>query len=93
MSNDETLEEYLELNENYSIVPYKSKQDPSNAWAMPFVTNHRYRIHWESGLDFDTMKMEMSERWQATDQNIYLVFNFTETREAVNITTDYGSGE
>ena len=64
-----------------------------SAWAMPFVTNHRYRIHWESGLDFDTMRMEMSERWQATDQNIYLVFNFTESREAVNITTDYGSGE
>jgi hypothetical protein len=53
MNNDGTLEEYLELNENYSIVPFKMKQDPTSAWAMPFVTNHRYRIHWESGLDFD----------------------------------------
>ena len=25
MKNDETLEEYLELNENYSIVPFKMK--------------------------------------------------------------------
>jgi len=60
---------------------------------MPFVTSHRYRIHWESGLDFDSMKMEMSERWEVDDQNIFLVFNFTETREAVNITENYGSGD
>jgi hypothetical protein len=60
---------------------------------MPFVTGHRYRIHWESGLDFDTMQMDMSERWQDTDQNIFLVFNFTESREAVNITNRVGDKE
>jgi len=60
---------------------------------MPFVTGHRYRIHWESGLDFDKMQMDMSERWQDTDQNIFLVFNFTESREAVNITNRVGDKE
>ena len=63
MAADGTLEEYLDDGSNYSNVPYKLKQDPSSAWAMPFVTGHRYRIHWESGLDFDKMRMEMSERW------------------------------
>ena len=59
---------------------------------MPFVTGHRYRLHWEAGLDFDGMKIEVSEMWETTDQNVNLVFNFTESREAINITTNYGSG-
>ena len=60
---------------------------------MPYVTNHRYRLHWEAGLDFEAMKVELSEKWLETDQNVFLVFNHTESREAVNITTGYGSGE
>lgn len=37
--------------------------------------------------------MEVSERWEPTDSNIFINMNFTETREAVNITTHYGAGE
>lgn len=55
MKADGTLDEYLESNSNYSIVPYKDKGDPMNGWAMPYVTGHRYRLHWESGLDFESM--------------------------------------
>lgn len=51
--SDEELDEYLLSNSNYSIVPFKDKLDPTSAWAMPFVTGHRYRIHWAAGLDFD----------------------------------------
>jgi len=57
---------------------------------MPFITGHRYRLHWEAGLDFDKMKIEISEMWADTDKDVNLVFNFTEKREAVNITTNYG---
>ena len=63
----EELEEYLDSNSNYSLVPWKQKQNPSSGWAMPFVTGHRYRIHWEAGLDFETMKVEVSERWEVDD--------------------------
>jgi hypothetical protein len=35
------------------------------------------------------MKMEMSEKWADTDQYVHMVFNYTEKREAVNITTHY----
>ena len=83
---DGTLEDYLDKNSAYSIVPFKSKQKPSNGWAMPYVTGHRYRLHWEAGLDFEHMAVEMSEKWTENDKNIQLVFNFTEAREAVNIT-------
>lgn len=54
---------------------------------MPYVTGHKYRVHWYRGLDFERMEMEVSERWQPSDLNTYFVFNFTETREAVNITS------
>ena len=90
---DGTYEEYLDTNSNYSLVPFKDKQKPSQGWAMPYVTGHRYSLHWEAGLDFDSMKIWVSEVWEETDQNVFLVFNFTESREAVNITSSYGRGE
>ena len=57
---------------------------------MPYVTGHRYRIHWAEGLDFETMKIEVSDQWETDDSNVYINMNFTETREAVNFTTNYG---
>jgi hypothetical protein len=64
-----------------------------NGWAMPYVTGKRYRLHWEAGLDFDEMKMEVSPLWDENDENTFLVFNFTQPREAVNFTKSYGSGD
>ena len=57
------LEEYLDNEENYSVVPFKSKLKPSNGWAMPFVTGYKYRVHWAEGLDFDRMRMAASDNW------------------------------
>ena len=93
MAADETLQEYLDNDDNYSLVMYKQKLDPSNGWAMPYVTGKRYRLHWEAGLDFDEMKMEVSPLWDENDENTFLVFNFTQPREAVNFTKSYGSGD
>ena len=62
-------------------------------WAMPFVTGYKYRVHWGEGLDWERMKIEVSERWQDTDRDIFINMNFTETREAINFTSNYGSGE
>lgn len=30
---------------------------------MPYVTGHKYRVHWGEGLDFEWMNVEVSERW------------------------------
>jgi hypothetical protein len=43
---DESYQEYVDNEENYGVVGMKASQDPSNAWTIPFVTNHQYRIHW-----------------------------------------------
>jgi hypothetical protein len=45
-ADDTERKEYLDDKDNYAIVPYKTKQKPSNAHAIPFVTGHRYHIHW-----------------------------------------------
>ena len=55
MRDDGLLEQYLDADENYSVVPFKQKLNPKNGWAMPFVTGHKYRIHWRRGLDFERM--------------------------------------
>lgn len=91
MTPDE-LQAYVDDGANYSVVPFKSKLAPSDGWAMPYVTGHKYRVHWAEGLDFERMKIEVSERWQDTDKDVFFNLNFTETREAVNFTSAYGSG-
>jgi hypothetical protein len=48
---------------NYSVVLFKSKLKPAMGWAMPFVTGYKYRVHWGEGLDWERMKIEVSERW------------------------------
>ena len=43
---------------------YKPKLDPAHGWATPFVTGHKYKIHWgQTGLDYDQMTVDPSERW------------------------------
>jgi hypothetical protein len=41
-----TYDEYIDNVENYSEVIYKKKSNPANGWAMPYVTGHKYRVHW-----------------------------------------------
>jgi hypothetical protein len=74
---------------NYSVIPFKQYTLPNNAWAIPFVTGKTYKIHWRTGLDFQRLTFELSQRWKVADSQITLVLNTTETREtiAVNITS------
>lgn len=92
MRADDTLEEYLDSEDNYSLIIFKKSLKPEFGWAAPYVTGHKYRVHWRRGLDFERMQFEVSERWEPTDLNTFFNLNFTETREAVNFTTEYGAG-
>jgi len=44
-------------------LPFKQRELPTNSWAVPFVTGHRYKAHWRFGIDFSTMKVEVSPEW------------------------------
>jgi hypothetical protein len=37
-----------------------------------------------TGLDFEVMQLEVSERWQPTDKNIEVVHNFTDVRAKID---------
>jgi hypothetical protein len=84
-------ESYINNVQNYGKVIYTQKLDPGSSWAMPVVTGHKYRIHWsETPLDFNRMKLELSERWEQNDKDVYFVQNFTDTRVAINVTYEGG---
>ena len=82
----------MDDDDNYSQLFFKSKLKPKDGWAAPFVTGHWYRVHWRRGLDFERMQFEVSERWEENDLNTFFSLNFTDVREAVNFTTQYGAG-
>lgn len=71
MQASKTLQAYLDDEANYSEISFTRKLKPLNAWAVPYVTNHRYRVHWHRGLDFNLMNFERSERWETTDLNTF----------------------
>ena len=82
-----TKTDYFKNTINYSVVPFRPKIDPANAWAMPYVTGHKYKIHWQYGLDFTQMQVSLSPHWKETDQDVYFVFNFTDVRAKYDFLT------
>jgi len=74
-------EEYVGEKDNYTSYPWLK-----SGWTVPFVTGHKYKISWgNNGLDWDAMKVTLSERWTESDQSIYFVHNFTDVREAFDV--------
>jgi hypothetical protein len=55
------------------------------SWAVPFVTGHKYRIHWGWANDFVTMTATPSNRWLPDDKNIHFMTNFTDVRVAIEV--------
>lgn len=59
--SEEELEAYLADASNYGSIDWKKKKDPSRGWATPFVTGHKYKLHWgQSGVDFNAMTADVS---------------------------------
>jgi hypothetical protein len=73
---------------NYSIVPFRQNLDPSFSWAMPYVTGHKYKIHWSNGIDFSTMQCDLSPKWTSTDKNLYIILYTNDVKAAINVTYD-----
>jgi len=57
----EDLDAYILEKSNYGSIDWKLKADPSSGWATPFVTGHKYKLHWgQSGVDFTGMTVDVS---------------------------------
>ena len=86
-TNQTDVNSYVYDSSNYGVVPFKAKRDPTNAWAMPIVTGHKYMAHWGPGLDFTSMQIKLSPKWLQTDKNLYMVMNFSDVRAEVDVIT------
>ncbi len=82
--NNETYDNYLKNHSEYSLFPFRPKTDPTDAWAIPVVTGHKYKIHWQNGIDFERIQLTLSPHWAPTDKNVYIVHNFTDVRAKVD---------
>jgi hypothetical protein len=83
---DTERETYINTKANYGTIFWKEKLNPMNNWSDGFVTGHKYKIHWgQTGLDFEEMTLTMSKNWIVTDKPIYLVHNYTEVREKIEV--------
>lgn len=85
----EQLTEYIDDKADYGMVYFKPFENPGNSWTIGYVTGHKYKIHWgQTGLDWDSMTMTLSEMWEPEDKPIYLVHNHTEPRQAITLKVD-----
>ena len=94
MENRGTFRDFVDDELNYSIVEQKQDSELVDdkgryAWAIPFVTGHRYRIHWEESLDFEEMNVHLRRSWEEEDEHIQISMNFTDIREKVEFNSMY----
>lgn len=58
-------------------------------WNIPFVTGHKYKIHWgDHGEDFTQLQISVPEQWKEDDKDVRLVHNFTSVKEKLLVTVD-----
>ena len=58
---------------------------------MPYVTGHKYKISFgNTGLNFENIQFEASERWEEADRDVWFVHNFSDVRVAIDVTKDNG---
>jgi hypothetical protein len=80
---DTQKKDYLDNSTNYGSLLWKKDLD---TWATPFVTGHKYKIHWgQTGIDFETMTVVLSEKWEETDKALWLVHNYTDVRSNITV--------
>lgn len=87
--DDVALKAHWDDQANYSTMIFKKG---AYNWATPFVTGHKYKIHWgATGLDFEKMEITQSTRWRETDRELYIKHNFTDVRAAIDVRMNGGN--
>lgn len=50
------------------------------------VTNNKYKISWGmTGVEWESITMTRSENWNVTDHSLYLVHNWTDVRQKIQV--------
>jgi hypothetical protein len=83
--------EYVLNKTNYAEIEFKDRKNPGNSWATPFVTGHKYKIHWaKTGIDFESIRADLSPNWKQNDSSIYFVHNYTDVRAKYDVKAKFG---
>lgn len=76
---------------NYSKVEFRKKRNPSDHWAVPFVTGKTYYVRWAFGLDFEKMNFSIVPwLWDASDLDVQFKMPHYDVREAVYVDNNLG---
>jgi hypothetical protein len=61
---------YTSIKEQHGSMIFKKSKDPSNGWATPFVTGHKYKISFGmTGLDYEnSLLMPLRDGKNGTSQ-------------------------
>jgi len=91
LADEEKKKAYIADKSKYTTINFKIFERPMSAWTAPYVVGHKYKIHWgKVGLDFENMKVQISDQYKPEDKSIYLVHNFTDVRAKYDIKLDGG---
>lgn len=70
---------------NWGGIAFLKRERPTDAWAVPIVTGHKYKIKWGWGVDFTKVTLSKSPFWQPTDRPITFVYNHLVHREKIKV--------
>lgn len=76
---------------NYSVVPWRAKQNPKNHWNVPYVSGKKYYVRWAHGLDFEKMTFGITSWLWEDDEVIEIEMPHYDVREAVYVDTNQGN--
>jgi hypothetical protein len=75
---------YIDDEDNYGTVLWHK-----NGWGVPFVTGHKYKIHFgKIGTNFEWLDIKIPTVYQPEDDSIYLTHNYSAWRDAINVFRD-----
>ena len=82
------LEKETKMNNTalHGEVTFRDKTCSGGCWPVPLVTGHTYKFSFgKTGVNFESMRVSLSERWKPWDKPIHLVHNFSDVREKIEI--------
>jgi len=80
----EELEAYEADEDNYGIEDFNLMGDPGKSYAPALVTGHKYKLHWDIGVDFELMRVLPAQNFEPSDGSIMIIHNFTDQREVLD---------
>lgn len=85
--SEEERSQYL-VADNASEIGFIVYRNPFHHNTGIYVTQHRYYLRWQWGLDFETQDIQIiGHLWEKPEDSVEMVMPYYETREAIDMTS------